>query len=363
MMGVILLISARMSEADTYAWLTDFKTKGYKLDVQNNKIIQSLDIGSMSGLDWKRFAVDQAKGLLYAVYDMSARGSGQGVRVINLNDFTIKKDLNIRSLDPNNSFPKIILPPAGDKFYVVWWDKRKEVNGEGGETIASYDSTTLNKLQDDVSIQIDYNLETISSVNKEKLYAIDLDNNEIKHYDKSLKLIKSVHIDNIWNTPTYLKRIDYKSNNGKLLFMENTKSSAMMPNNVKYFVFDVETNTMSIKMMLTEKGEKILSADGAKLVVNEITGKKNDAGFTETWSVNKIHIYDTSTGQKLKSLDLSVNYTGSELAVTSPDSTKLYVYANKIATGVNNIVIINLLDYTVLAEIPLEAQIIEFFHK
>lgn len=369
-MCIILTMSARVVEAKTFAWLSNFKNTVSKLDVSQNKIVQTIksdNLNVMSDLDLeRRYMVNPINGTLCAVYNRAARGAGQGVKIISLSDLVIKKDLYIRSLDPDEVFPVIIMPPASNKFYVVWWDKLKEVNGEGGETISSFDSTTFKELQNDITIPIDYALPSAISINTNKLYTVDLDNNVIKHYDNSLNLLKTVPVAYLWNSTIFLKRIDYKSNYGKLLLMENIKASADMPNDIKYFVYDLETNTKSTKFSIKEKGEKILSTDGLKLVVNEITGRENDAGYTETWPINIIHIYDTVTGIKIKTIDLSAKYKGLRLGKISPDSTKLYVYAAKRSDNVktnNTVLIIDLTNYAVLSELPTDDRIIEFYEQ
>lgn len=356
----------------TYAWLTDGKNKAYKLDVASNIIVQKIEVdkgvsGSSIVQDTKNaIAEDPGKSLLIIIYDYPGRFMGQGVKVFNLKTFSFSKDLGITSKDPHDELPKIIVPPVGDKFYVIWWDKTKEVNGEGGEKYSIYDKTTLSKISDLSSFPIDLNQPRMISADGSKLYGINTDKNEIKVYESvTLNLLETISITNLWSTPLYMKNVvsetDTLRRGDKVLFEENIKNSKGDPNNVKYFAYDISSRTISNKVAIKEVSNEYMSPDGSKIIANEISYTYRGSSIASVNHLNKIHIYDVATGQKIKYIDLSGKYAGLTFSGITPDSSKLYLAAKNISTSDSTTIVIDLKTFDIVAEIPVKASLSVFF--
>lgn len=370
-----ILFSSNVN-AKTYAWLIDdVESKAYKLDVAANKIIQTItpkglystvELGS-----WRDAIVaDTGANLLFVVYDYPDRFMGQGVKVYNLKDLTLKKDLGIISKDPPEMLPKIFAPPVGNKFYVIWWDESKAVNSASGKTYSVYDKTTLNKIGDLASFPINLYGHYMFSFDGSKTYSVDVDANAIKVYDSiTLALLETISIANIWGTPLYSKIIESETNflgiGDKILFSENIKSQKSDPNNIKSFIYTISTKSVSNKIAIKEVSHEYLTPDGTKIITNEINYLRGEFGtITETKHLNKIYIYDVATGQRVKYLDLSDRYKSIGVSGISPDSSKLYVAAENISTGATTMIVVDLKDtLSVIAEIPVEGTWVIFFDE
>lgn len=368
-LSIILFYSN--ANAKSYAWVID-SSKAYKLDVASNKIIQTITLkeefeSSVVLQDWEDAIVaDVGNNLLFVIYD---RGTfmGQGVKVYNLKDLSFKKDLAITSNDPDFNLPKIIAPPVGNKFYVIWWDESKAVNFEGGETYSVYDKTTLNKISDLPSFPINLYRHYMFSSNGSKIYSIDVDTNEIKVYDSiTLQLLETISIASIWGTPMYAKVVEsettFLGTGDKLLFSENLKNIETDPNNVKYFVYYFGTKTISNKIAIPGVSEKALSPDGSKIIANEIAYiYRSPQVVSEVKFLNKIHIYDIASGQRIKYFDLNDKYKGVGIMGISPDSFKLYLAGAPPQTDISTLIVIDLKDtLSIVAEIPIGGWLIFF---
>jgi len=245
--------------AKTFAWLTDYTNKAYKLDVAAMQVVQNISItksllpsATVQNVDT---VADNATNSLFVIYDYPGRATGQGVRVFNLKDLSFKKDLGISSQNPNFEFPKIIIPPIGNKFYLAWWDRSKEINQAGGESYGVYDKNTLNKLSDMASFPFDLNQPRMFSADGTKLYVTNTDANQIQIYDSStLSSLETVSISNIWDSPLYAKRVLNTKGNlnsgNYILFEENIKSGKSDPNNYKYLVYNTQSRSIANKMGL-----------------------------------------------------------------------------------------------------------------
>lgn len=368
----IILFSSN-AFAKTYAWLTTVD-KAYKLDVAANKIIQTkepIDLRSSVSLQNTENAkvADTSANLLFVIYD-KGKFMGQGVKIYNLKDLSFRKDLGITSNDPSLNLPRIIAPPVGNKFYVIWWDSSKEVNGEGGETYSVYDKTTLNKIGDLTSFPINVYRPYMFSSDGSKLYSVYVRTNEIKVYDSiALALLETISIANIWGTPLYSKILesdaDFLGSGDKFLFGENLKNIKSDPNNLKSFVYNISTKSISNKITIQEASDRFLTPDGSKIVTNEISYVRNEIGtITEIKHLNKINIYDVATGQKLRYLDLSDKYKSIGISGISPDSSKLYLAAENIQTGATTIIVVNLKPpYNIISYISVEGTWMIFFEE
>ncbi len=355
--------------AKTYAWLMDYQGKAYKLDVDTNKIVQTIIV--KKGLlpsaivgDTENVA-DLMSNLFFVVYDYPGRFMGQGIRIFNLKELTFKKDLGITSNDPNFELPKLIVPPAGNKFYVIWWDSSKEIKTGDGTTFSVYSNSTLNKIEDLPAISIDLKKPWMFSSDGSKIYSINIDKDEIKIYDSiTLELKETISIANIWGTPLYGKDNAYYTKD-KMLFSENIKNDENEPNNIKYFIYTVPTKTVSKKVDVNEGGYEILSPDGSKIIINETRYLRNEFNtVTEIKYLNKIYIYDVATGLKVKTLDLSDQYEGTSISGISPDSSKLYLVAGNVKTGTITTIVVNLRPpYNIITRIPIQASLEVFFEE
>jgi len=358
----------------TYAWLTDGMNTAYKLDVDSSKIVQTVVVNqgiSTSSVvqDNKSTIVeDRSSNLLMLIYDYPSRFAGQGVKVFNLKGFGFKKDLGVTSQDPNSELPRVLVPPVGAKFYVIWWNTSKAVNGEGGETYSVYDKATLNKIADLSSFPIDLGQPIMFSSDGTKLYGINTDKNEIKVYESStLSLLSTISIANVWGTPLYMKSVVPDTSmlvrGDKLFFEENIKNTKSDPNNVKYFVYDITTKAISRKFSIQEVSNEYLTPDGSKIVTSEISYTYRGTSVAGINHLNKIHIYEVVTGRKLKDLDLNSRYKGVIFSGISPDSQKLYLAARNVLTSASTIIVIELKTYNIIAEIPVQGSLAVFFEE
>lgn len=354
--------------AKQYAWLTDYTDKAYKLDIDTLKINQSINIvksmlPSSVTQDADNF-VDASSNSLFVIYDYPGRGSGQGIRVLNLKDLSLKRELGITSLDPNLTLPKIIIPPIGTKFYLVWWDRSKEINRAGGETYSIYDKNTLNKLSDMTSFPFDLTLPRMFSADGTRLWVLNMDANEIKTYNsETLGLMETVSISNIWGSPLYSKSYenDKLPQGDNLLFCENLKSSEIAPNNIKCFVYNIRSKNLSNKITIVEVSNKYLTPDGSKIITNEISYRRRGTTISGINHLNKVHIYGVSSGQQLKYLDFSNTYSGLDVSTISPDGKKLFLVGKNIQTNKTTTIIVDLISYSIVAQIPVDASFEAFF--
>lgn len=372
--GLIVFLGISVVSLDAYAktsaWLINSAgNKAQKLDVDANKIIQTIvpkELRSSIVLqpDWKDAIVtDTGSNLLFVIYDYPGRFMGQGVKIYNLKDLSFKKDLGITSKDQSLELPKLIVPPVGNKFYVIWWDSTKATTGQSGKTYSVYDKTTLNKISDLASFPIDFNLfrPLMFSLDGSKIYSINIDTNEIKVYDSlTLELKETISIANIWGQPAFLKRVvaetGFLGRGNKIFFMENIKGQESDPHNIKYFVYSIPTKEISNKISIREDGVEVLSPNASKIIINETLSVQNEFGtITGIKHLNRIYIYDVASGLRVKYLDLSTQYKGTKIAGISPDSFKLYLAAGNIQTGNKTIIVVDLKDtLSVIAEIPVE---------
>jgi hypothetical protein len=366
---LLLCLTSLNAYGKTYAWLTDYVKKAYKLDVNALKIIQSIAVTKSllhsSTIQGAYTVADTASNSLFVIYDYPGRAMGQGVRIFNLKDLSFKKDLGITSQDPNFELPKIIVPPTGNKFFLAWWDRSKEVNQTGGETYSTYDKTTLNKLSDTTNFPFDLNLPRMFSSDGAKLWVLNIDANEIRTYDTStLGLTETISISGIWGSPLYSKGVEM---NGKLtygdnfLFCENIKSNETVSNNIRCFVYMMQSRSVSNKISISEVSNKYLTPDGSKIITNEISYTHRGASISGIKHLNKVRIYSTSSGQQLKYFDFSNTYTGLDVSAISPDGTKLFLVGRNIQTGAVTTIVIDLASYFIATQIPVDASFETFF--
>lgn len=107
-----------------------------------------------------------------------------------------------------------------------------------------------------------------------------------------------------------------------------------------------------------------MSPDGTKIVINEIDYVYKEPNvISEVKYLNKIHIYDFVTGQKVKLLDLSNQFEGLGISGISPDSSKLYLVAENVKTKATTTIIVDLKTYNIITLIPVEASLEIFFEE
>ncbi len=335
------------AHAKTFAWLITTDGKVQKLDVAANTITQNIQLKgnprisvSLQEIDDAVLA-DKTGNLLLIVNDYGR--IGQWIGVYNLRDLLFRKKLEMESRDPDFVLPKLLSPALSNKFYIAWWDEKKAVNDAGGETYSVFDKITLNKIAEFSTFPIDLYHPVLGSADGGKLYSLNIHKNEIKIYDSvSFNLIETISLANIWDVPVYGKGMEYFTND-KILFSQNVKSLKTDPNDFRYFIYTLPTKTATKKISIKEVGYGIISNDGAKLLVVE-SGN------------NRVHIYDSVSGQKIKYLDFASRYSDIRIlsmATISPDNAKLYLQGESIQAGVTTLIVVDLKStYSVIAEIP-----------
>lgn len=343
--------------AKTYGWLiSTSQNKAQKIEVDSNKIVQtvippeSLRTSVELQDDENAIVASQKNNLLFIVYDKQGRHMGQAVKVYDLKQLAFKKDLGIISKDPDYELPKIISPPIDSKFYLVWWDAAKGVMPSNAVTWSVFNKTTLTKIAGQASYPVDVYDHVFYSADGSKLYTIGLDASNINIYDGStLGLIEARSLENLWESPTYRKGVEYYSAD-KVLFAENLKASESDRDNFKYFVYDIMGKRIYSKISVNETGYGVLSHDGSKIIIIELAESSNN-------SLNKVNIYDSIAGKKLKYLDLTSKYKHVRILrgdTISPDSSKLYLIGKSTRTGSSTLIVVDLkTSFSVLSEIPI----------
>jgi hypothetical protein len=363
MVLVCINLSANEVFAKHYAWLIDnVESKAYKLDVDDSKIIQHIELKGNPRIsvslqdDTNNVVAGTVNNLLFFVNDYGR--VGQWIGIYNLKDLSFRKKLEIDSRDPSLELPEIVIPSIGNKFYVIWWDTSKEVDGKGGETYSVYDKASLKKITELPSFPIDLYKPWRISVDGKRVYSINLDINEIKVYDSNaFELLEAISIADVWEgNPLFRKGMDYFSKD-KALFADDLRVNENDPSDFKYFTYNILSKNLSNKINIGEIGDGLLSPDGNKIIIIE----------SHKINPNKIHIYDSVTGQKLKYLDLSTQYkfiSDLNIETISPDSSKLYLAAESIESGASTMIVIDLKDtFSVVAEIPVEGLWMIFFEE
>jgi len=115
------------------------------------------------------------------------------------------------------------------------------------------------------------------------------------------------------------------------------------------------------KISIHEVSKKYLSPDGSKLITNEISYAYRGTSISGTKHLNKVHIYDVSTGKQLKLLDLSNTYRGLDVSSISSDSAKLFLVGVNIQTNATTTIVVDLTSFNIVAQLPVEASFEAFF--
>ena len=327
-----------IAQAKSYAWLIGVNGKAEQLNIDENKIVQRIKLKgdpriSVSLMEVEdAITADAASNLLIITNDYGR--VGQWIAAYKLSSLKFIKDFGIESRDPYFNLPKILIPPRGNKFYIIWWDSSKGVEGKGGETYSVFDKITLKKITDLSNLPIDVYKRWKFSDDGKRIYSFNFDSNEIKVHDSTtLKISESISIKALWGKPLYGKAIE-DFNNDTALLVENIKLLDTDPNDIYYFTFNTIKKTSSKKISVKEVGTGSISPDGTKLVI-----------FEYPWTHARIHIYDVHTGEKLKDLDLSkkyrtIGYLG--MNAVSQDGLKLYLLAESKKSRKNALLIIDL---------------------
>lgn len=346
-LGLISIICVEANGyAKTYAWIIDIHGKASKIDVDSNENVQTINLNGNPNISLTlqeaslAIVADSKNNLLAFVNDFGR--VGHWVSIYNLKDLSFNKKLELESRDPRFELPRIIMPPSGNKFYVIWWDI-SAVNGLGGERCSVYDKTSLSKINDLATFPVDYLQPMGFSSDGLRLFSINLDKDEIKVYDGgNLQLLETISIAGFWDAPLFGKNIEY-FNKGNALFAENLKASSSEPNFYKYFVYNTVNKNISKKINVKEPGSGVFTPDMTKLIIVESL-------------VDAISIYDIVTAQKIKRVDFSGKYKdvrAFDLTTITPSSSKLYLQGENLSSDVTTLLIVDLTStYSLIAEIP-----------
>jgi len=244
---------------------------------------------------------------------------------------------------------KVFVASPLTTFYVKWWNAAIN-NGNGSQLLSTYNLKTLEKIKD-------YNLISLAekilvSNDASKIYSIS-DQETTAQIDvfnsDTFEKIQSINLEDIISPGIFGRGVDDFKNN-KILIVENIKKNKIDRDNYKFYTFDINLKKVSAAITTNLEGSSFLLSDGNKVVFSE----EKDISSTslgEIISLGKIHIYDLNLSKQVGEITLGSDPIGRILG-TSSDGKKLVYYSSQFNGSNSKITIIDLTNYSILAQIP-----------
>lgn len=215
---------------------------------------------------------------------------------LNLKNSQILEDDKIKTQWENVN---LLLSPDGNYFYIIW--SPQHYLAEVGRQITKFDANLRTteveglELPDSIHL-VDFSrdgaqLYVVYGRGKRSILVIDF---------KSRKVVREISFADLGCSDVFTK-ISADIKNDKLLIVESEKDGDKHKYKRAFYVYDIETGTMSKPIKTSINAHWRLMGSGDKIICDEVE-YKGDTVF----NLDKLHLYDVKTGNEIGFIDMKM---------------------------------------------------------
>lgn len=349
------------------AWLLDKDGKVAKVDLIQHRVTEFTDLPLMR-LVVEEATVDPVRGNLFIPTD---RGP-YTIEVFDLKTLQRKGRLDFNpDLDPlGRSIVRFLVPPTGTEFYVRWWNPAA-AGGNGQFEVAVVDARTFktiarrstspplkDRLLLDAAGRQLYSMSTRERPARIEVFEVP-----------SFSLISAIDLERFLNPLAFGRSID-DFGQGKLLIDENEKTERSQPDRYTLFVFDIATRQPGPKMRTGLEGNGQLLPRTNRMLFDEVIPPKAPSPGRRLGppiTPGRVHVYDTTTGNRLATIQIPVQTMGWYVGVNPTEDTLYYLTDRTTGKESTELIlaVVSLTSYSLLKEmaIPTDVPRIFFFDE
>lgn len=341
------------------AWLINVEGEAVKLDLTQNVIVETKDLG-LDRIFISDVAVDRFRG---NVLVPDGRGP-YTVSVLDLRTLNDKGTLDFevdRAVTGDAETIRFVFPPTGGEFFARWWNDAA-AGGTGTFEIATIDATTFqttarrtsspalaNRLMLDASGRQLYSMTDMLVTQKPaRIDVFDV---------PSFARTSTIDLEALLN-PLAFGRGIHDFGLGKILITENEKASRPEANRYTLFVLEVATGRTSPKIQTGMMGDARLLPRTNRVLFDERTTTQPGAILqspSNVLSPGRVHVYDTVTGnrQGIVQINLDPGEGSGKILGVSPAEDAFYYLIPRARDATLNLGVVSLTNLSVVREVRL----------
>jgi|YelNatPaOPRAMG01_1025707.scaffolds.fasta_scaffold56346_2 hypothetical protein len=342
----ISLFAHKQALAASNAYIISGEGTVIKINLPENNIITTTTLMYADHIiSSGEVAIDIPNSLLA----VSSGRFSQDVYLYNLATLTFIKKLNIFSNDYDRILPQVIFLPNASFFYVLWKDP-----ATGDVMVSSYNKSSFTK-NADISVSPPLKGKVILSSDGSRLYSILSKYNSgngqplINQYSSdTFSFITSTIMS--FSPNAFAKVID-DIKSGKVLLVENLKSSRSSPDNLMFFTQNITTGVLSPQIVTNSAGNDYITPDAAQLIFIPTRDITDSLGLVvDVQTTGLIKFYNINSGSHITTLTFS-NENNLAVIGISPDSRFLYIEASDAITDQSMLFVIDLNSHLIVKKL------------
>ena len=253
------------------------------------------------------------------------------VAALDLKTLGLKGHLDYRVNHAPGGDPAAIrfaFPPSGGEFLARWWNPAA-AGGTGAFEIATIDATTFRRTASRVTspplaerFMLEATGRQLYSITQRRPARIDV-------FDvPGFLRTSTIDLEALLNPAAFGRGID-DFGSGKILIVENEKTTRTEADRFTLFVYDLSTGRTTPRIRTNLEGDARLLPRTNRLLFDEqmtlTPGAELVRPGVDMVSLGKLHVYDTATGNRLATVAISDVQTGKVLGISAAEDAFYYL--------------------------------------